>query len=353
MVESDIIYRKENQRYIYLLNVIAAFAVVMLHTNGCFWEFSTDKYWSSANIIESIGFFAVPVFFMITGATLIDYQKRYTTREFFQKRIHKTVIPFVLWSILGLLYKVLLTHEISLETLSVRFLIDGIINTKIIDIYWFFIPLFCVYLCIPLLASISEEKKKKTFQYLIVICLMINHIIPFIKAIWNVQTEWPFRVYVGMGNIIFLIIGYYINNYEIPGYCRKIIYILAAFGLLAQIWGTYYLSMHAGMIITTYKGYENLPSLLYASGIFLFFKYHGDKIWKNNTWVWNVIKNLSRYTFAIYLLHYYVIDIMKRVFVIDERSIVFRLGAPFIVIPICVVIAKLLRKIPVVRNIIP
>ena len=53
--------------------------------NGCFWQFSYDRYWITANIIECICYFAVPIFFMISGATLLNYRKRYTTAVFFKK----------------------------------------------------------------------------------------------------------------------------------------------------------------------------------------------------------------------------------------------------------------------------
>lgn len=62
-----------NLFYITVLNVLSALAVVGMHTNGCFWQFSRERWWFTANIIESVFYFAVPVFFMITGATLLDY----------------------------------------------------------------------------------------------------------------------------------------------------------------------------------------------------------------------------------------------------------------------------------------
>ena len=58
--------------YIDLAGVIAAIAVVFLHTNGCFWEFSKSRYWLTANFIEGVFIFAVPVFFMISSVTLMD-----------------------------------------------------------------------------------------------------------------------------------------------------------------------------------------------------------------------------------------------------------------------------------------
>ena len=58
--------------YITVLNVLSALSVVGLHVNGCFWQFSREWWWLTANIIESVLYFAVPVFFMLIGATLLD-----------------------------------------------------------------------------------------------------------------------------------------------------------------------------------------------------------------------------------------------------------------------------------------
>lgn len=76
--------------FLSFLQCICAISVVTLHTNGIFWKFSqTERYWFTANIVESLFYFAVPIFFMITGATLLNYQERYSTKEYFVRRIKK------------------------------------------------------------------------------------------------------------------------------------------------------------------------------------------------------------------------------------------------------------------------
>ena len=96
--------------YIQILGVIACLAVVAMHVNGCFWQFSYDRYWLTANIIECICYFAVPIFFMISGATLLNYRKRYTTAVFFKKRFGKTLVPFLINGIK--LRKSRITHSV-------------------------------------------------------------------------------------------------------------------------------------------------------------------------------------------------------------------------------------------------
>ena len=48
--------------YILNLSVIAALAVIYLHMNRVFWTYSPKPWWISANLIECLSYFAVPVF---------------------------------------------------------------------------------------------------------------------------------------------------------------------------------------------------------------------------------------------------------------------------------------------------
>ena len=154
-----------NIEYISYLSVISAIAVIILHTNGVFWSFSKARLWITANIIECAFYFAVPIFFMITGITLLDYRDRYDTKTYFKKRITKTVIPFIVWSFIAIAYK-LINKSISLNDLSLINIINGILSTKYLSIYWFFIPLFQIYLCIPFLSIIDKKNRNNIYIYI-------------------------------------------------------------------------------------------------------------------------------------------------------------------------------------------
>ena len=123
-----------NQKSVYLslARVVSAFAVIMMHTNAnCFYELKFDECWPIANFIEGFFSFAVPVFVMISGATLLDYGKRYTTKEFFKKRFPRLFIPYVFWSVLSF-----------------------ILDVPTLFIYYFMVYLFGVYLCMPVFTYI-------------------------------------------------------------------------------------------------------------------------------------------------------------------------------------------------------
>lgn len=50
------------------------------------------------NCFKCFFYLAAPVFFMISGATLIDYPERYDIKTFFKKRLLKPLYPiYALW----------------------------------------------------------------------------------------------------------------------------------------------------------------------------------------------------------------------------------------------------------------
>lgn len=81
-----------------LLNIIACFSVICLHHNGLVHGYDGSNAWYGALAVEVLFYFAVPVFFMLSGATLMRYSDRYDTKTFFRKRLKRTLIPWLVWS---------------------------------------------------------------------------------------------------------------------------------------------------------------------------------------------------------------------------------------------------------------
>lgn len=353
--------------YISVLNVLAAVAVVTMHANVGFWIGSSKPFWPTANVIESVCYFAVPVFFMLSGATLIDYPERYTTKDFFKKRFKKAVIPFLAWSIVGLLWayrKVLwamLMGDAS-QSLDWTFLsvANGIVNTRFRDIYWFFIPLFCIYMVIPLFAAVKKERRMKVFTYIIGIALVINCAIPFLLALlkhyYQIDFGWRFRIYVGFEYLLYALLGYVLHKQDIKLKVRLVIYAFAAAGLLLHIFGTYYETTSApnGKVIELYKGYYNLPCVLYSTGIFVLVKQLGMKI--KSPRAIKVFTYLQGYTFPIYLIHRYFLDVFEenlKLVHMERSSLPYVLSATVLALLLSFLTTAILRKIPLLRHIVP
>lgn len=338
---------KEKINYISTLSVISALAVVILHTNGCFWDFSTERYWASANAIESIMYFAVPVFFMISGATLVEYRERYTTKDFFKKRISKTLIPFLIFSVFGLIFQIIIGN-VAVGDLSVFSIINGIMNVEYNGTYWFFFPLFGVYLCIPLFAAVPKELRQSIFKYLAVVCFIFNTVLPFICYYLPISYNTGLTVRVGSSYVFYIIVGYLLHTNTLKKGYRVVIYLLGIAGLFTHLYGTYHLSMEAGHIVETYKGYNNLPTILYSIAVFVFVKHLPLPKFVNR-----IVNFISPYTFSIYLMHWYFIVFAEGYLNVDELSIVWRLFGVIPIALICIIIASIVRKIPFGSKLLP
>ena len=352
--------------YISFISVLSAVAVVLMHADVSFWMGLDKPFWPVANIIENVSYFAVPVFFMISGATLIDYRERYSTKDFFVKRFKKTVIPFLAWSVFALLWsyrKVLWAMLLGQPNNGLDWtfysVTNGILNTKFRDIYWFFIPLFCIYLIIPLFASVSKERRIKIFTYIVGISSVINFVVPFIFALLKrycaVDYTWPFKIYVGYEYLYYALVGYVLHKSSYKLSHRLIIYGVGLAGLLMLILGCYYESKYnPNKTVMLFKGYYNLPIVMYSTGMFLFLKQAGMRI-KSEKAI-KTFNFLSSYTFPIYLIHRYYLDVFEENlhFVhMNRDSLIYVISATVLALVLSILTTMLLRKIPVLRNIVP
>ena len=338
------------KKYIQVLSVVASIAVVMMHTNGIFWEFAYEGYWVWSNLLECLVYFAVPTFFMISGCNLIDYRKKYSTKIFFVNRIKKTVIPFLIWSVIACVYLLAIGY-IMPDSLTVQNVINAIFNAQYVSVYWFFMPLFGVYLCIPPLAMIPDENKKDIFKYLIVASFIFNIAAPFIFTMLDLAYNWNLSVEMAGGCLFFVLVGYYIDHYELTKRIKILIYLSGFAGFCTHFAGTWFLSFRDGALNETFKGYLTLPCVLYAVAVFLFFKDLNHT--KLMSFLAKGFSFFSDATFGVYLTHWFIINIWLRHVATDRTTVLYRFWGGIAIFIVAAFLVKLIKKIPFIRNIVP
>ena len=61
----------------------------------------------------------------------------------------------------------------------------------------------------------------------------------------------------------------------------------------------------------------------------------------------------DQYTFSIYLMQFIFLQITPSILGLDKTSLLYRLGAPVLMIPAMILITWCMRKVPVIRRIVP
>ena len=339
-----------DNRWLFFANVISCVGVIVLHCNNIFWNHPIDNIWKSANLIETLFYWPVPFFFMQTGTTLLDYRKRYSSKVYFTKRVWRVFIPFVFWSIFSYFYKVLYC---AWEVEPIKRVINGILSSKYIYAYWFFWPLFLIYLTIPFvsfsISFVDDITKKKLILYGIMIQLILISILPLLSNVYGLHLPSYFTNPIFNEYMLFVFIGYYISHYEIKKKNRFILYVLGVIGFIIHLKGTEMYSLVTGQVYLMYKGYTNLPSVLQSSAFFLLLKEISRKVELLNK---DIFLNLARYSFGIYLIHMYFLEQIQVQFSIDTTSIYWRVFAPIIIYCLSLFVCILIDRNGKLRRII-
>ena len=328
-------------RWIDCLIALSCFAVVSLHVNNAFWKVQTAQWWLS-NLLESFFYFGAPVFFMISGYTLMDYRLRYGTGKFFKKRFNRTVVPFLFWSCCW----TVLSGRWRNSPLGV---LETILNCSSMPIYWFFIQLFACYLVMPILGLIPD--KKKWFGYIIFYSFVSISVSDFLSQILG-RPFLPFlRNPIGDGAVTFMLIGYWVGHYELRHSHRLAIYLLGTVAFLAHAGGTYALTDAGGDVSRIFKGYMNWPSFLYSTAVFVWARYYD---WgRLPSWLNSVIDQIRDCSLSIYLLHGCVVYALCPKVGIPSGSICYRLFGASVIVAILVVFIRWGRRVPYVKYVLP
>ena len=337
------------KKYISILNVTACAAVVLIHTDEAFWTFSYAPYWLFANFLHCLLLFCVPVFFMISGCNLVNYRNKYSTKEFAKKRFTKTFIPFIGWSFISLIATAIIKTDNSYE-LSVSSVISGIFKCKYINIYWFFIALFSVYLCIPVISLIPENKRQKVFLYMLSMWLLFNILLPGITKYtfieWNSNMKFPMVT----DYMFYIIAGYYIDNYTIKRHYRYIIYILGTAGLAANIILTYSYSYKSAAVSAPVGDYLSVTTLIYSIAIFTAFKYMPEKA---TSLLYKLCTPVNNLTFGIYLSHIYFWILIKHSGFFNIFNPVVIIAGAIVTFIAAIILTVIMKKIPYIKILVP
>lgn len=319
------------------LRVLAALAVIILHSSSMFLFTPLGSDWLIGNVFDSLTRFCVPLFIMISGALLLS--KDEDSSFFFKKRATKILVPFLFWSVFYYLYKINYDiSEINLVDFSKSFIKGGIFYHL-----WYFYLLIPLYLITPLLRKIVQTSSVKTMIGYIVFFVLLENICDFIMLYTSVNPKNFFGE-------IFVYIAYFITGYLV--FSKRILdkykwqtYLLGIISIFTIICGTYALSNEKGSFEGFLYQYTALPVFLCTVAIILFFI--SQKKLKSNF----IIDSIAKHSFGIYLVHAFILDRVRMFLDTYEINAFYYISLSF-VITLCLsyIILLVISKIPILKK---
>ena len=301
MVEEKKIYWVDNLRF------LATISVIFLHVaSPIYFQFGkvSDAYWWTAFLYSGTTRFGVPIFLMLTGALILP--KNYSIGYYLKNRFNRIVLPFLFWSFIYITYNysnVFSNENITFST-KLTIVLNQLNNGSQYHL-WYIYVLIGLYLFIPIISRWVRNATKNEILYFIIIwffVMILNQ--PYVISL-GIKPTIDFTYFSGfMG---YLVLGYYLSIVEINKKWINILPIgLIVLGMAITMYGTYYVTFSEGKSSEVFLGVLSPNRVLFAAGLFLFFKN------RNKTYpkIQPIINFIIKFSFGIYLSHVFVINIL-------------------------------------------
>ena len=347
----------KRKQYIDILRIISTYSVVLLHTISLKWsgvELGSSDF-AIMMVYETLVRCAVPMFFMISGALMLESKGQFSYRKLFSHNILHLITVYILWSILIPCWDKLIAGE---SVLTVDF------ESAVVNGYWhlwFLLPLIGLYILIPVFQKIVMNDR--VCWYYAVLGFIFAVIIPFLVQIGQCYYSSSLfsKVMQDINTVVskinmsvvcnygfYFVIGYLLSQLEISKTGRYTLLITGILTMITAIILNIQASRLAGTVQEPFSGHYNLLVFISTIALFVAIKtIAGDMHERVNS---KTITFISTNCIGIYVLH---IPIRNLLNLNGIHSISFNplFAAPIIALLIFLIaglITVLIRKVPII-----
>ncbi|NTU68329.1 MAG: acyltransferase family protein [Chlorobiaceae bacterium] len=328
------------------LRVAACFMVVFLHVAAQ--SFLTlDHNWWAGNFYDSLVRSCVPLFLMISGATLIPRDE--PLQQFFTKRLVRIIPPLLFWSLFYLSWTTWMGEDRGNWALAI---LSGPVKFHL----WYFYELIGLYLFMPVLRKFfngSSRGEQLWFIGLWIVVVSVYHLLGDLLGLLDVSWAEYFDKFFGNINFSFfdglvgyLILGAYASRSKVDGRIGLAVFAVAT---ACTMVGTWLLSYHLGEPSELFYSYTSPFVIAAGWGLFTFFmdREQGPPS--------KLVTTIGECTLGIYGLHIFIIDP-----VLNRNGFSVSIGNPWLTVPlvsfsvflITFAIVYLLRLVRPLRHVI-
>jgi surface polysaccharide O-acyltransferase-like enzyme len=340
--------------WIDLVRVVAVFQVVLVHLSYVifFKEDLSSPNWVAANFYDSFSRMGVPLFFMVSGYLLLG--KREALADFFRKRFWKVGIPTLFWSVAYLFWSVEAYRNWTMSPLSIALSMLKAIYQGNVEIHlWFLYILIGIYLTVPILRVFVSAASRRDLTYFVVLWFIATPMFELTQRILGFQTALVVPVVTGY--VGYFMLGYLLAELQLDRRGRILSVVGVILAVAVTFVGTNLLSAQAAPIDTYFYSYFSPPTVLAAICGFFLLKDLGQRLGKVGAWV----RTVSAASFGIYLIHIFVVELLRKGFI--GLRLYSWLGPSAYMIPLTALVTFLLsfvfvfvlRKVPVLKQLVP
>ena len=333
-----------------ILRVIAISMVVAIHANAAYlWQKPAGSLGALLTLqITALCVSSVPVFFMLSGALLLDVPETVSLKDLFRKRLRKQFIPFALWSVIYTVVRII-TGKIPLSFTS--FL--DLFNEPAYSQFWFMYTLLGIYLILPFLQILVNKLTQNRFRYLLILWFVFSILIPLLSHYTPFRLSNHVDLVLSEGYIGYFLLGFYLKKYrsETSGTAGLLLFAAGTVITGITVWIEWLNTNveNAVRVGNTYGNYLLPGAVLSAIGLFLFFQ--NNKTPSSNK-TKAVISELSLLTMGVFYIHMLVLTALDFFGLIKSNVFWMNVCKCVMIIVISFCVSFLISKIPIINTLL-
>jgi surface polysaccharide O-acyltransferase-like enzyme len=332
------------------LRTLAMLGVIVIHVSTPTVKMIYGKnmeYWWIGNVLDSAVRFAVPLFLMLSGATLLG--KDYKLGDYYRKRFSRVLVPFLFWLAVYWVYRwMVLLPKVQPHGVQavVQWGVNLFLKEGVSKHFWYIYMILFIYIFVPFLGRGLRRLSGKVIGFILlgwVILAVASKSLHLNLYSWS--GDYGSKAFAYFLHSGYLVLGYYLGRFTVvSGRIRVLAAVVFVLSVLVSAGLTCLFSREGHGLDLSMYGYLNLNTIVQAVAIFLWVKDTGIK----NKQVAGVQRTISNYSYGIYLAHVLILGVFF------NNGIFWTMAHPLISLPLVTlmtlvasfVVIYILRKIP-------
>lgn len=303
-------FQKKNHAYLEQrdnsIDAVKAFAiigVICIHVSSGGYNTTFASWpWYCTLFYGCVARASVPLFFMCSGALLLDPRRSFSSKKFFSKNFVRIIVAMLVWAITYKAYHIFVGQQYSWQ-IVLQSLKEVLLFQQEFHLYYLHIILL-VYLFLPIIRVFTQNASKKQFAYLLSLWFVFGILYPTVISFWpfSLLSGIPLQYKINMAyaSIGYCVLGYFLTNYR--NVRRFIFPLLWSIGFLLIFVGTSIISVTQGSLNTSFLEGMSLGVAIMTAGI-----WGTIRMIELPYWLKLLSYKISNASFGIYLSHMFYV----------------------------------------------
>lgn len=338
------------KRIVYLdfLRCFAILLVIVLHSiantivNPAFYQLPS---WYLCMAVDPFDRAAVPLFFMISGALLLNRSGTERVGAFYRHNLPKLLVPLAAWSVIYYFFY----GAREGRTLSLTEFLGQLLGQGVSFHMWFIYSLLGLYLLCPFLKRVTDQCTVGQLAALLGVILFPTTICPILNGVLPFQVQ-PFDALV-TGWAGYFLLGCLLDRAVLSRTARILLYLGGAAGYGACLLGNLAASSSEAIPLPMDGGCL-LNHYLLAAAIFVLARtfFHRHSAWAER---WSrPLAGCSELVFGVYWVHVLILYLLTDLAGQDMSILAFITLRLAVTIPLSFVLSWGISVIPGVRRVL-